>query len=79
MMMTRKKEEEEKVVFENLVVQAVLIRSRGATAAAGPAMDGVKRNMDKLQTSLVVSRTKGTSAGDENLTYELPTTGNHGM
>ena len=43
-------------------------------------MDGVKqRNMDKLQTSLVVSRAKGTSAGDENLTYELPTTGNHGM
>ena len=64
-----------------MVVQGgPLIRSRGNSSGSGPAMDGVKkRNMDKLQTSLVVSSAKGTSAGDENLTYELPTTGNHGM
>ena len=52
---------------------------RSNSSYSGPAMDGVKSgNMDKLQTSLVVSRAKETSVGDENLTYELPTTGNHG-
>ena len=62
------------------MVQGVLAQQRRNSSCSGPAMDGVKkRNMDKLQTSLVVSRTKGTSAGDENLTYELPTTGNQGM